>query len=382
MITRTKIFSALACAGISVLFAGCIPQAEVGDASNGSLTIAEQQALSQAVGRQIYFDTNLSSPAGQSCASCHLPGAGFADPDAELPVSRGIFVDRFGNRNTPTAAYAAFTPAFQYDASDDLYKGGLFLDGRASTLEDQAKGPFLNPVEMANPDKATVVNKVRQAAYASQFERLFGAAVWNDIETAYDRIADVIAAFERSAEFSPFTSKYDYYLAGKATLTTQEQNGLALFLGKANCAACHPALPSGDGTGPLFTDFTYDNLGVPANSANPFYTINASFNPAGTHFKDLGLGGVLNETAQNGKFKVPTLRNIANTAPYTHNGVFSTLQQVVHFYNTRDTDPGWPTPEVAENVNHSELGNLGLSTGEEADLVAFLRTLSDGYVLP
>lgn len=379
---KKKLLSALISACLYIPLAGCIPQDDRTEQDQTELSADQQLALKQEVGRQIYFDSNLSSPGGQSCASCHLPGAGFADPDAELPVSRGIFVDRFGNRNTPTASYAAFTPSFHYDASDELYKGGLFLDGRANTLEDQAKGPFLNPVEMANPDKASVVNKVRQASYAAQFERLFGTAVWNDIDTAYDHIAEVIAAFERSRVFSPFSSKYDYYLAGTTTLTTQEQNGLAVFLGKGNCAACHPALPSEDGTPPLFTDYTYDNIGVPRNPANPFYTISTGFNPAGTNFKDLGLGGVLNEAGQNGKFKVPTLRNIANTAPYTHNGVFTTLQQVVHFYNTRDTDPTWPAPEVTENVNHDELGNLGLTPGEEADLVAFLRTLSDGYELP
>jgi cytochrome c peroxidase len=147
---------------------------------------------------------------------------------------------------------------------------------------------------------------------------------------------------------------------------------------KGNCAACHPSQPSDDGTPPLFTDFTYDNLGVPKNPENPFYYLPKFLNPSGVDFVDLGLGGTLNKPSENGKFKVPSLRNIAKTSPYIHNGLFKNLRQVVAFYNTRDVGP-WPQPEVRMNVNHDELGNLGLSEQEIDDIVAFMHTLTDGY---
>lgn len=378
MPTHRKIASSAIAAALALLLSACLHPDDNDNATKPTpLNEADRQALTESVGKSLYFDASLSEPQGQSCASCHLPGAGFADPDQELPTSRGIFVDRFGGRNTPTAAYAAFSPNFHYDATEAMYIGGQFLDGRASTLEEQAKGPFLNAVEMANDGKASVVAKVRKTAYAGQFEQLYGKNIWNDVDKAYDHIAEAIAAFERTATFSPFNAKFDQYLAGKATLSDAELRGLALFNGKANCAACHPSTTD-SGTGALFTDFSYDNLGVPANPDNPFYRIDSAFNPAGMAFKDLGLGAIVGETAQNGKFKVPTLRNIAKTAPYMHNGVFKTLEQVVHFYNTRDTDPSWPAPEVSENVNTDELGNLGLTPAEEADLVAFMKTLNDG----
>jgi len=338
----------------------------------------------EALGQRLYFDPDLSQPAGQSCASCHLPTAGFADPDAELPTSRGVLPDRFGNRNTPTAAYALFSPEFHFDAQEGLFVGGQFLDGRAATLEEQAKAPFLNPVEMNNADRAAVVDKVRQADYAALFEEVFGAGALDDAESAYEEIAEAIAAFERSEVFRPFTSKYDYFLAGRVALSDQELRGLELFEAedKGNCAACHPSRPGEDGSPPLFTDFTYDNLGVPPNPDNPFLHLPAELNSEGDAFVDLGLGGALGDPAEDGKFKVGSLRNIAITAPYMHNGVFATLEEVVDFYNTRDVKGDWPDPEVAANVNHDELGDLRLSDREVEDIVAFLRTLTDGFALP
>jgi cytochrome c peroxidase len=293
--------------------------------------------------------------------------------------------------------YAAFSPKFHFDKAEELYVGGQFLDGRAATLAEQAKQPFLNPLEMANPDAAAVVEKVRQADYAPLFLRVYGKAALDDTQKAYNRIADAIAAFERTPVFAPFTSKYDYYLAGKARLTPQERRGRQLFEDedKGNCAACHPSRPAEDGTPPLFTDFTYDNLGGPRSPDNPFYDLPSELNKAGERFVDLGLGGALKNPAENGKFKVPTLRNIAKTGPYTHNGYFRTLRGVVDFYNTRDVKPRcedsmtpeaealrlgcWPAPEVAANVNRDELGALGLTDREVDDIVAFLLTLTDGY---
>ncbi len=339
---------------------------------------AASLSLKQQLGKRLFFEQSLSTPEGQSCSSCHDPAAGFADPVIGLPVSRGAHIGRYGNRNDMPAAYAAFAPPLHYDKEDDVWVGGLFWDGRANTLAEQAKGPPLNPLEMANPDIATVAGKL---PYKRMFEQVYGADALTDPEQAYDHMADAIAAYEKSAELSPFTSKFDYYLKGQAQLTEQELRGLRIFEAedKGNCAACHPSRPFEDGTPPLFTDYTYDNLGVPKNPENPFYLLPKNLNPQGQDFIDTGLGETLKDSAQNGKFRVPTLRNVAITPPYMHNGVFKALFSVVAFYNTRDL-ADWPAPEVAENVNRDELGNLGLLSNQEMeDLVAFMKTLTDGW---
>ena len=360
----------------------------------------------QQLGKQLFFDPMLSHPDGQSCATCHDPKAGFTDPDKSIPVSKGVFPERFGNRNSPTAAYMAFSPAFHYDAREELYVGGQFWDGRAATLTEQAKQPLLNPVEMANPDKATVIKDIRKSAYVALFRQVYGPDSLNDVEQAYEFVADAIAAFENTHQFNAFTSKYDDYLAGKVKLTRQEQRGLKLYEAedKGNCAACHPLWPDeNDGTPPLFTDFTYDNLGVPATPNNPFYLLPKEFNPDGKKFLDIGLAANPQVKAdgrasqERGKVKVPTLRNIELTAPYMHNGYFNDLRNVVDFYNTRDSKPAcpnpltaeadairqdcWPAAEVKENVNTEELGNLKLTDQEVDDIVVFMRTLTDGYKL-
>ncbi|MEZ5613796.1 MAG: cytochrome c peroxidase [Rhodocyclaceae bacterium] len=349
------------------------------------------------LGRLLFFDATLSEPAGQSCASCHAPAHAFTDPDTSRPTSKGVHPQRFGSRNAPTAMYMGFSPGFHFDEKEGLYVGGQFWDGRAATLEEQAKGPFLNPLEMANPDSRAVVEKVRRAAYAGMFDQVYGKGALDDADQAYAHIAAALAAFERSAEFRPFSSKYDAWLAGRAKLTQQELRGLKLYEDekKGNCAACHPSRRGPKGEPPLFTDFTYDNLGVPRNPDNPFYAQDKAHNPDGARFVDRGLGAAVNKPAEDGKFKVPTLRNIARTAPYMHNGYFTTLRGAVAFYNDRDVRRRcprdlpeaeanrrkcWPAPEVAANVNTEELGRLGLSEREVDDIVAFLRTLDDGYV--
>ena len=355
------------------------------------------QAAKAKLGQALFFDASLSSPPGQSCATCHAASAAFADPNRESPVSKGVIPGRAGNRNAPTAMYASFSPNFHFDEKEGLYVGGQFLDGRAVTLEEQAKGPFLNPLEMANPDKQAVVEKVRRAAYAPQFDSIFGKGALDDAELAYARIAEAVATFERTRQFSPFSSKYDAWLAGKAKLTRQEKRGLRLFEAedKGNCAACHTSKPGPKGEPPLFTDFTYDNLGVPRNPDNPFYTLPAQFNPAGTQWVDRGLGAIVNKPSEDGKFKVPTLRNIELTGPYMHNGYFKTLRGTVVFYNDRDKKPlckknlvseaaalkekCWPAPEVITNVNRDELGDLKLTEREVDDIVAFMKTLTDGW---
>ncbi len=364
-------------AGATALLLAC--------AGAGSAPQDPAAAEPAAVGRLIFFDASLSEPGGQSCATCHAPEKAFTDPRG-TDTSEGVIAGLFGARNAPTAAYAAFAPPFHWDATEGLYVGGQFLDGRAGTLKDQAQGPPLNPIEMHNADRDAYVAKVAAAPYATRLKTLHGADLFTDGARAFDAIAQAVAAFERTAEVSPFTSKYDAYLRGATVLTAPERRGLALFEGRAGCAACHPSTSDDPKVGPLFTDFTYDNLGVPRNAANPFYGMPASVNPAGAAFVDVGLAGnpqVIAEgraAANRGKFKVPTLRNVARTAPYFHNGVFPTLKEVVAFYNRRDAEPArFGAPEVPENVNRTELGNLGLSEAEEDDLVAFLHTLSDGY---
>lgn len=344
---------------------------------------AEEQA---ALGRLLFFDTSLSEPAGQSCATCHDPARAFTDPDMRRPTSKGVHPERFGSRNTPSALYMAFSPPFHFDPKEGHYVGGQFWDGRAATLEEQAMQPLLNPLEMANPDKRTVVEKVRNAPYAPMFKRLYGQHALDEVEQGYARIAHAIATFERSVEMRPFNSRYDAWLAGQAQLTDQEMRGLKLYEDekKGNCAACHPSQRGPNGEPPLFTDFTYDNLGVPRNPEHP----------QGAAFVDKGLGGVVKKAAEDGKFKVPTLRNIARTAPYMHNGYFKTLRSAVAFYNNRDTLARcaghaseaealkrncWPAPEVAANVNTEELGDLKLSEQEVDDITAFLNTLNDGW---
>ncbi len=357
-------------------------------------------SLKAQLGQKLFFDTNLSEPAGQACASCHNPNFAFTDADKTKPTSKGGDPTLHGNRNAPTAMYAAFAPAFYFDRKTGLYMGGQFVDGRAATLTVQAQGPFVNPVEMANPDPGAVVNKIRNANYidyVTLFNTVYGANALSDTSLAYDRIADAIAVYENSPVFNRFTSKYDFYLFGKATFTAAEVRGRNVFesASKGTCAACHPSRPPSAGKPPMFTDFSYDNIGVPKNPDNPFYTLPAQFNPDGAYFVDLGLGGNLGIAGEDGKFKVPTLRNIALTAPYTHNGYFKSLRTVVEFYAKRDTKKRcsnplttdtnamtqncWPAPETLANVNHAELGSLKLTTQDIDDLVAFLNTLTDGY---
>lgn len=350
----------------------------------------------QQLGELLYFDKDLSINKNQACASCHFPPA-FVDPantadPVNSVVSLGSDVSLNGGRNSPSAGYAAFSPFFHWEPVEGLYIGGQFWDGRANTLTDQAKAPFLNPVEMAMPSKESVLKRIASKSnvnhkdYKKLWEQAYDVKLkqLNDPESKveanalYDMMADAIAAFEKTRVFSPFNSKFDYHLAGLAELSEQELRGLTLFEGKAKCNACHPSAaliaPDGSLLPPLFTDFTYDNIGVP-KSTNTLIVDNPV---------DLGLGGRADIAARDpagadiGKHKVMTLRNIAVTAPYGHNGFFATLEDIVHFYNTRDVED-WPAPEVPQNVNVDELGNLGLTAAEEADIVAFMKTLTDGY---
>ena len=330
----------------------------------------------EALGSAIFFDTNLSNPPGQSCASCHAESVAFSDPDTHFPTSEGAVAARFGNRNSPTASYSAFIPPRRFDARRNRIVGGLFLDGRADSLEEQALGPFLNPLEMNNQDGDAVVELVRQAFYADQFEQVFGEGALDQTTSAFIQIGDALAAFERSSIFSPFSSKFDRLQNGAVTFTASEQRGLNLFNGRGECSTCHTTRPNPAGL-VMLTNFEYENIGVPANPDNPFYQNAADFNPEGANFIDIGLGSTTNDPRDNGKFRTPTLRNVAMTAPYMHNGVFNTLEEVVEFYNRRDVNPNQAPPEVAENISNVRIGNLRLSNRDSQDLVAFMRTLTD-----
>jgi cytochrome c peroxidase len=372
------------------------------------------------LGRAIFFDKELSLNGNQSCASCHDPDWGFSGPSSEVNAHGAVFegsvAGAFGNRRPPSAAYATFSPVLRPEGP---FVGGSFWDGRAtgqrlgSAAAEQAQGPFLNPAEMALRDPACVVRRVSRGRYAALWASVYGEgaaaidlpsdasslcaeageplplspAVRAQVQVDYDNIARAIAAFEGSKHVNAFTSRFDAFLAGRAELTAEERQGLQLFEGKARCSACHTS----SGTRPLFTNFRYFNLGVPRNPENPVYASQPGF-------VDNGLGGFLGVAAQHGRFKSPTLRNVDrrpqgnDVKAYMHNGVFKSLETVVHFYNTRDVLPRcetvaapvagancWPAPEVEANMNTGLLGNLGLTPEEEAAVVAFMRTLSDGY---
>ncbi len=360
---------------------GSRPASPEGESSQpNSVEAGAALSAKERLGKLLFFESSLSTPPGQACSDCHDPSVAFANPDKELPVSRGAISGRYGNRNDMPAAYSAFVPPRHRDQEEGIWVGGLFWDGRVNTLAEQAQGPPLNPLEMANPDTAAIAETLRTLDYSELFTEVYGPDAFSDPDQAYSNMADAIEAYEKTSEVSPFNSKYDFWLRGEAKLSEQELRGLALFQAedKGNCAACHPNQPAEDGSPPLFTDFTYDNLGVPRNPENPFYSLPPELNPDGHQFVDLGLGVTVNDSDENGKFRVPTLRNVALTGPYMHNGVFKTLFQVAAFYNTRDLG-GWPDPEVEENVNKEEVGDLGLSNEELEDLVAFLETLSDGW---
>ncbi len=333
-----------------------------------------KQASSKAdLGAELFSDPNLSSPAGQACADCHAPDRAFRDPESDHSTSAGVLPGRFGPRNTPTAMYARFVPPLHREPALG-WVGGLFWDGRAGSLEQQAGMPLLNPVEMHNPDKAHVVETVRAAKYAGSFDRLYGAGALADVDAGFAHISDALAAYERTDRLAPFSSKYDRYVAHREQLTAQEQRGLAVFEGRGNCVACHPP--------PLFTNFSYANLGIPKYGNSLFYKQVTELNPVGAAYLDHGLMTTVNDPAEDGKFRTPTLRNIARTAPYGHNGYFENLPYLLDFLNTRDSrspDPSvkpWAPPEIAANVD-ARVGHLGLSKQELDDLEVFLETLSD-----
>ncbi len=387
---------------IAASLVGIALAAAVTASAAGTTELSPKEQL----GKALFFDANLSTPPGMACAACHGPEVGFTGPDAAFnaagAVYEGAVAGRFGNRKPPASAYAGDSPVLQHNAITGNFVGGMFWDGRATgwtlgdPLAEQAQGPFLNPLEQNNDSAATVVAKVAASTYAPLFEQVWGSGSLSPANAtlAYERIARSIAEYERSREVNRFSSKFDAYLDNKATLTKQEDDGFQLFLGKGKCANCHSASPGPSSEGPLFTDFTFANPGIPKNPANPFYAMPPEFNPDGMNWIDLGLGGFLAKVpeyaqyanANLGKHKVPTLRNVDKrpdpgfVKAYSHNGYFKSLKDIVHFYNTRDVvAANWPLPEEPLNVNPTEMGNLGLTDAEEQAIVAFLQTLTDGY---
>ncbi|MCB2111341.1 MAG: c-type cytochrome [Defluviimonas sp.] len=395
----------------------------------------------QMLGRSVFFDTSLSAQGNMACSSCHDPSTGFTSPrddfNAAGAVVEGSVSGRFGNRKPPSAAYATFSPVLHHvvDGDDVTFVGGAFLDGRATggklgtPTADQAQGPFLNPAEMALPHAVCVVDRVLHPSDPSRYPVSY-ADVWGPasvfeipaaltadcgdadakitiededlaarVDEAFDRIAISLAAFEASDEVNPFSSRYDAWAAGVGTLSEQEQRGFEIFTAedKGNCAACHVLTPTGRSQHAIFTDWTFDNLGVPRNRDNP----------QGASYVDPGLGAYLETDPLYASFaadlmgaqQVPTLRNLDKrlsadaSRAYMHNGYFKTLAGVVHFYNTRDVLPRcadplaseaealaancWPEPQFEATMNTEELGDLKLTAADEADLVAFLKTLDD-----
>ncbi|WP_322405407.1 cytochrome-c peroxidase [Massilia luteola] len=355
---------------------------------------------SAVLGERIYNDVSLSASGRQSCATCHNPDNAHGPTNDFAVQLGGPNGDVPGFRASPSLRYMQQTPAFHFEA-DGTPVGGFDRDGRARTLEEQAERPFLAAHEMANASKQDVVARLRRASYAAQFRATFGDNIFDNVDQAFNRAQFALQQFENEdPRFHPFDSKYDLFLAGKATLSDAELRGLALFNNptKGNCAACHTSARGADGSAPLFTDFSYDNLGVPRNARIP-----ATHDPA---YFDLGLCGpdrtdLVARVDLCGAFKVPTLRNVATRKVFFHNGAFTNLTDVVRFYVTRDTNPErwYPVnadgtvdkfddlpPALRANVNTTEVPYNrrpgmapALNEAEIADLVQFLGTLTDGY---
>jgi cytochrome c peroxidase len=447
-------------------------------AQASSLDLYHQLTL---LGKTEIYDVSLSPLGDIACATCHASYTGFrgstslfnattASQPGGIPITNAVPPEpnaRFSARNPQTYAYAPFSPILHYNATQNSFYGGNFWDMRATGLRltnpaaEQAQGPPVNPVEMGNIDTACVVWKASLTPYASLITQIWGAQSFaiswppnvaavcatpgppptndplpvhlSDIDrgtsnSTFDHMTMAMATYESSPDVSAFSSKFDAFLAGNATLSATEQAGYALFNGKAHCNQCHlsgtavntPNTSVAADVAPLFTDFTANNIGLPKNLALPFYCESTPdqygyiANPLGFAFVDLGLGAFLNGTGAapnpntlqwkqlaplfNGTFQTATLRNVDKRPTptfikeYMHNGYLKSLQEVVHFYNTSQAlprcaqgSPGekvtcWPEPEYPATLNTTQLGNLGLTSAEEAEIVAFLQTLTDGFV--
>ncbi len=384
------------CPAIVSLCLALVPVASSQVAAETDVAVFETRAE---LGEALFHDPRLSKDRTQSCATCHDPGKAFIDARHDedgqrRPVSLGDDGHSLGERNAPTLTYAALAPTFESDGKRRRVNkqkafreyhgalGGQFLDGRAATLAEQAGGPPLNPVEMNMPSEAAVVERLQENdAYVASFEALFGEDVLDSPESGYRAMSESIAAFERGEQFATFDSKYDRALEGEATLSFKESAGKSLFFSQfANCAVCHQLHENGDPVKKFeepFTGYEFHNIGVPANPAVEMAE------------PDPGLYGhpAVDDPATRGQFKVPTLRNVAVTGPYMHNGVFRDLKTVVEFYDhfvneERDINPEtgepWREPEVPETVA-KDLLSVGdpMNDYQIEAMVCFLRTLTD-----
>jgi len=394
--TWPRVISALCCAATLTLSACGGGSGSTTESGSGSTALSAQAAL----GEKIFKDVSLSASGQQACISCHADATGNAAPNALSAQLGGAGLDLQGGRNSPSIRYLNTNTAFFFD-NEGTPTGGFFWDGRASSLQDQARQPFFNPVEMANASVAELVAKLASASYAAEFKAQFGEGIFSTPDLALTAATTALQQYQlQDSAFHAYTSKYDAFLRGQASLSDAETRGLVLFNSstKGNCAACHPSGLGADGSLPLFTDFTYDNLGVPRNpellqNADPSYF-------------DLGLcarsnGDLLARTDLCGAFKVPSLRNVALRQSFFHNGRFKSLKEALTFYVQRDTNPEKWYPLNADgtvnkyndlpaaykrNVNTTEApynrkaGQAPALTDTEIDdLIVFLKTLNDGY---
>ena len=356
------------------------------------------------LGRTLFFDPSLSASGKLSCATCHDPRYAYGPPPHKALAVGGPRMNRPGTRTVPSLRYLDQVPKFSEKVT--LHDGGigpaggLTWDGRAESLHAQARIPLTAPNEMANADPAAVVAKLRHGAGASQFRTLFGTDVFARKAFVFEQALLALEAFQQTpAEFYPYSSKYDAYLRGEVQLTSQEQRGLEVFNhpGRGNCANCHPS-DNVNGAPPLFTDFEFDNIGAPRN---PHIAANAD-----PTYYDMGLCGpnrtdLSDRKSYCGLFRTPTLRNVALRDAFFHNGVFGSLREVLEFYQQRDVLPWKWYPrrpdgtidkvnDLPDDLRHSLnrdapfMGRFGGQLGAISDtdidaLIAFLRTLTDGY---
>lgn len=352
------------------------------------------------LGEKIFADPSLSASGAMACATCHDPRHAHAQSNDLAVQFGGANLDVPGFRAVPSLNYLSFTPAFFFD-DEGTPTGGFNRDGRAKDLLVQAQRPLSAPHEMANATPADLAARLARTPYAGEFRQVFGENIFADANATLMAVTFALAQYQKfDPDFRPFDSKYDLFLAGRVRLDPAELRGLALFnrADKGNCAGCHPSGRGPDHSPPLFTDFTYDNLGVPRNPEIP-----ANADPG---YRDMGLCGpdrvdLADRQDLCGAFKVPTLRNAATRKVFFHNGRFKSLRDALRFYVRRDTNPEefYPLdangvaqkfndlpPELHANVNTAEVpydrnpgGAPRLTEAELDDLEAFLNTLTDGY---
>lgn len=358
----------------------------------GTQASAENELTEAELGQILFLDTNFSANRTMSCSTCHEPSKNFTDHRENVGkkmVSLGDDGKSLGSRNTPMISYANTSPSFHFNKMLKEYVGGQFLDGRANTLTDQAMGPPFNLVEMGLPHAGMLVKRLQENPfYVTNFERLYGDKVFESTETgtkspAFNGFARAIEAFEKTNAFSSYDSKYDRFLKGEYDLTLLEDLGRTLFFSNnnVNCNSCH-SLKVEDSKREPFTNHQYRNIGVPSNQQL------LALGHLKADFIDHGLleNPAVDDPKFDGKFKNPSLRNVAVSAPYMHNGVFKELRTVMAFYDhynnsertiNPETGKPWRSPEVPKTVNKEELTAQALTDRKIAALVAFMKILTD-----